>query len=64
VTTSASLPFRCDACGARFLPLDGGACVRCRRTLCTGCLSGLLGLAGRMTADGPVCRDCRRAERA
>ncbi len=64
---SASLPFTCDECGARFLPADGAACRRCRRVLCARHFAlperGVLRSLFRRRTEpdaGPLCRACAR----
>ncbi len=50
----------CEACGARFDLVKGGACVQCRRVLCARHLHG--SWARRLAVDlgaAPVCVECR-----
>ena len=51
-------PSVCEECARRFLPLDGGVCSVCGRTLC----SWHLQLTRRDAARPPVCERCARAE--
>ena len=51
----AAVPFRCEACGARFRQTGGGACARCRRLCCSTHLVTQLG--SRLT----LCADCARS---
>ena len=55
----------CDRCGARFDPVSGGVCARCRRILCGDHLHGSLVQRLRVTLFGgtPTCIYCRAAVR-
>jgi hypothetical protein len=51
----------CDVCGQRFDLVAGGACVRCKRILCSRHLHG--SWVRRLMIDfgsEPVCCDCRQ----
>ena len=52
----------CEICGARFDLIGGGACVKCRRALCSRHLYG--SWFRRLLVDfgaPPVCCACRQA---
>jgi hypothetical protein len=52
----------CDVCGLRFDLVAGGACVRCRKILCSRHLHG--SWLRRLMVDfgsDPICCECRRA---
>jgi hypothetical protein len=52
----------CDVCGLRFDLISGGACLRCRKILCSRHLHGswLRRLLVDFGAD-PICCACRQA---
>lgn len=62
VFARTDLGTECEVCGARFDLIGGGACVKCRRALCSRHLYG--SWLRRLMVDlgaAPVCCACRQS---